>query len=177
MTASDVIDLLDEGRIFGAIKRANVMGCELVVVPDSLDGSRRQARSFSYGAVRLVGDVGRRFGTGLRHDLGDYGLRRGRPAWPATSVAQEACDAAVGPVTPSPSNLGAAHLARRAATLHRHAVSAETYEPRALNLLRQPASIVHDRHQVHAAPPSYNHIDSLENMAAELHDSDAVGIS
>jgi len=121
------------------------MGCELLVVPDSLDGSRRPAQNFGYGAVRLVSDVARRFGTGLRHDLGDYGQRRERPAWPAASVAQEACDAAVDPVTPSPSNLGAAHLARRAAAVHRHAVSAETYASRAPNLLRQPALIVHDR--------------------------------
>ena len=92
----DVLDLLGEGGVVGALEGAQAMRLQPVRFPDALDGAQRQACRLGHGAAGPVGGLAGRLRAGERQHLGHGGgrhralpggrvLSRNRPSTPSSA--------------------------------------------------------------------------------------------
>ena len=143
--ADDVLDLLGEGGVLGALEGAPPVRLQLVRLPDALDGAERQVHRLGHGPAGPVSDLARRLGAGERQHLGHHRRRRRRLAGFAAALAQEPVDAALGVMAlPAPHRRAAdpgatGHLQRR------QAVSRMKDNAGALHMLERPAAVADDR--------------------------------
>jgi len=91
--ADDILDLLGEIWIVGALESADAMRLQAMRFPQALDGAKRYAGGLGHGAPGPMGDLARRFGTGQLQNLRDNFRRERGLAGFARLVAQEAIDA------------------------------------------------------------------------------------
>ena len=91
--ADDVLDLLGEGGILGALEGAPAVGLQLVGPPDALDGSERQVHGLSHGPAGPMGGLARRVGARQSQHFGDRCHSDRCFAGFAASLAQEPLDA------------------------------------------------------------------------------------
>src|SRR6516162_1849948 len=67
----DVLDLLGELRIIGALEGANAVRLQPMRHPQALHGAQAHADGFGHGTAGPMGGVARRLGAGQVHNLGD----------------------------------------------------------------------------------------------------------
>ena len=142
--SDDILDLLGEFRIAGALERADTMRLEAMRLPQALDGAKRNANGLGHGAAGPMGGFARRFGTGQLQNFGDDFGRERRPAGLARLVAQEAVDAllAVSPL-PAP-DCGAAYAGAARDFQNRQALGGKQNDLRTLDMLQRAVSITND---------------------------------
>src|SRR3984893_14094317 len=86
----DVLDLLGEFRIVGALEGAKPMRLQAIGLPQTLDGAQRDADRLGHGAAGPMRGFARRLGTGRRQHFRHLAGRKRRSAWLACLVTQEA---------------------------------------------------------------------------------------
>ena len=94
--ADDVLDLLDELRIVGALEGANAVRLQPMRLPQALHGAQADADGFGHGAAGPMRGVARRLGAGQVHNLGDDPGRKRSAAGLARLVSQQTMDALLG---------------------------------------------------------------------------------
>ena len=145
--ANDVLDLVDELRIGGALERAQAVGLQSMRFPQTLNGAQAHAHGFGHGAAGPVRDLSRRFGAGQLQDPSDDLQGQRRPTGLARLVAQQAVDAFVGIArlpTPDggPTDAGAASNFR-----NRQSLGRGKDDLRALNMLSRAVAVGDDGEQ------------------------------
>ena len=145
--ADNILDLLGEGGVLGALEGAQPVGLQVVRLPDALHGGKRQVGGLGHGPAGPVRHLARRFGAGQRHDLGHPRQGHRRLARLAASVAQQPLDPAFG-VMPLPAPYRwtadfrpARHFRRR------QPVGRVEHDLRALHVLERAAAVADDRGQ------------------------------
>ncbi len=93
--ADDVLDLVGEGGIIGALEGPDAVRLEAVSLPDPLHRAQAQAHGLGHRPAGPVSGRARRLGAGQREHLGHHRCRHGRLAGRAGLVAQQS------PSTPS----------------------------------------------------------------------------
>ena len=107
--ARDVLDLLGEGRIVGALEGAQPVWLQMVGVPDALHRAQADADSPGHGAAGPVCDLARGLGAGECEDPGQGFGRKRRPARRARSVLQQGLHACLGVTHLPPPDCGTAY--------------------------------------------------------------------
>ena len=155
--ADDVLDLLGEGGVVGALEGSQSMRLQPVRLPDALDRPQREAHGSGHGASGPMGRLSRRLGAGQRQHLGDGRQRHGSRARRPGLVVQEPVHAFLG-VAPLPApDRRAAHSGATRHFENRQPVGRVQHNAGALNVLERPASIPDDRGQALAFLGADNH--------------------
>jgi len=142
--ANDVLDLGGKGGIAGPFKRAQTMGLEAMGVPDTLDGTLRNADGFRHGPSCPMGDGTGRLGAGQGDDPRDDGRRDRRGAWLAGLVPKQAVDALFGEAPlPTPDRRATDASAVRNFQ-HRQSVAREEHDFGALHVFERTVAIAGD---------------------------------
>ena len=145
--ADDVLHLLGEGGVLGALEGAQAMRLETVRFPDALHRPQRQAHRPGHGPAGPMGHFPRRLGAGERHDLGHDRQRHGRLARLAAAFAPEPLHPALGIMPLPPPDRRAADLRLPRHLQHRQPVGRMENDPRPLHVLQRPATVADDRGQ------------------------------
>ena len=132
--ADDVLDLLGELGIVGALEGANAVRLQPMRLPQALHGAQADADSFGHGAAGPMRGVAGRFGAGQVHNLGDDLGRKRSAARLARPVAQQAIDTLLGVSRLPAPDRGSADARAPRHFLHRQAVGRTKDDVRPLHM-------------------------------------------
>ena len=145
--ADDVLDLLGELGIVGALKGANAVRLQSMRLPQALHGAQADADGFGHGAAGPMRGVAGRFGAGQVHNLGDDLGRKRSAARLARPVAQQAFDTLLGVSRLPAPDRGSADARAPRHLLHGQAVGRIKDNARPLHMFERTIAIRHNGQQ------------------------------
>ena len=145
--ADDVLDLLGELGIVGALEGANAVWLQPMRLPQALHGAQADADGFGHGAAGPMRGVAGRFGARQVHNLGDDLGRKRSAARLARPVAQQAFDALLGVSRLPAPDRGSADARAPRHFLHGQAVGRTKDNARPLHMFEWTIAIRDDGQQ------------------------------
>ena len=167
--ADDVLDLLGELGIVGALEGANGVRLQPVRLPQALNGAQADADGFGHRAAGPMRRLARRLGAGQVQDLGDNLGRKRSAARLARLVAQQAFDALLSVSRlPAPDRRSTDARAPRH-FLHRQAVGRTKHNVRAPHMFERAIAIRDDGQQTLAIFGGRKDTDGLSHAHKLAH--------
>ena len=167
--ADDVLDLLGELGIVGALEGANAVRLQPMRLPQALHGAQADADGFGHGAAGPMRGVAGRFGAGQVHNLGDDLGRKRSAARLARPVAQQAFDTLLGVSRLPAPDRGSADARAPRHFPHGQAVGRIKDNARPLHMFERTITVAGNGEQTLAIFGSNDNIDSLGHAARLAH--------
>ena len=167
--ADDVLDLVGEFGIVGALEGANAVRLQPMRLPQALHSAQADADGFGHGAAGPMRGVTWPLEAGQVHDLGDDLGRKRSAARLARLVAQQAFDAVLGVSRLPAPDRGSADARTPRHFLHRQAFGRKKDNVRPLHMFERAIAIRDDGQQTLAIFGGRKDTDGLSHTHRIAH--------